>query len=386
MALPSRSASRPAGRAHLRRSSHRAAYLPILLAIFGLGASAALFFSAVDPYDLYPWGATPRLERERYEPAALPYLLNVVARADYDTVVIGGSTSQLFQSVDLAQSLAGTSKAFNFSYPGARPRDLALVMKKLAAAPKLKRVLLSFDVSFVFDPKVARSDFPFMLYDDDPWNDLRALGVSGLELSSRLLLGKEYFVAAWDPRQSEEVWREQFEYFQRDAAIRKQRKAITRRRAEVLNPSPMTCADFPTIATVRSLADQLHARGIPLDIVIPPYSYLAYYVWVGQPRESAWMANAPLNTLLAMRKCLLESVADLGDVRVFAFDLQPEIVEDLANYRDPAHLYGRETELAMLRGIDSNRARLTLGEFEAYANELRERVAAYEYRNSRLRE
>ena len=142
-------------------------------------------------------------------------------------------------------------------------------------------------------------------------------------------------------------------------------------------------AVFP-LGTGNDFARTLEARNVRLDVVIPPYSYLVYYEWFDQNRREVVRGQPPLSALLTMRRCLLEAVASSKNVTVYAFDLHPEIVGDMANYRDAVHLNGSEVGRKILSLIDQEDGRLTLENFDAYATTLRQRVASYQYKNSAL--
>ncbi len=104
--------------------SWRKPFLRVLGALVAVLIAGALFITAIDPYNNYPWGLTPKLERQRYNPRAVPWLLNTLIKSDYDTYLIGGSTVSPFVPADIERELTGTRKAFVVGYLAPRPRDL----------------------------------------------------------------------------------------------------------------------------------------------------------------------------------------------------------------------------------------------------------------------
>jgi hypothetical protein len=364
--------------------SWRRPYLVILLSLFLATASLAAFVTVVDPYDLYSWGVPPHLDRRQYDPNELPWLLNVVANGDYDTFLIGGSTAQQFEARDIEKALTGTRRAFAITYSGPKPRDLAVVMQKVSSARNLRRVLLSFDNSYVFPPDQARANFPFELYDTNPLNDLRAASFDELELALRLVLGQEYFLKKWDYARTIEDWSKHYQQNLQPAIAAERRRIISARRQAVAAPARLDCSSYPALSIIHAFAVSLAKRGARLDVVVPPYSYFLYYDYFDPNKRQIVLNNPPLGAFLVMRKCLLQTLAADENARVYAFDLNAEIVEDMANYRDEAHLFGAKWGAFMLKAVDQDRNRLTLSTFDAYADALRDRVARYDYRNSRL--
>jgi hypothetical protein len=366
----------------LARSMWRNRYLLILSTLYFTLMLVAFTVTAVDPYDLYPWGLRPTLARDRYDPNALPWLLNVIARSGYDTLVVGGSTAQQYRADDIRNAWPQSHRPFVLTYSGPRPADLRIVMDKTAGAPGLKRVLLSYDLTYLFDAGISRASFPFSLYDRDPIDDLREFGFQSIELSARLISGREYFVSAWDFAATQAEWKKKRRQSLDPIEVDRIRRLITAYRSAVDQPTPLTCRDFPAIKLIPRYAKALAARNVRLDVVIPPYSYAMYFDYLDPMKRHTMKNGPPLSTLLLTRRCLLESVQGLSNVRVFAFDLTPGIADDMDSYRDTVHLFGNLAAQAMLRDIELGRGQLTLENFDHYQNELRRRVTRYQYFNS----
>jgi hypothetical protein len=367
-------------RALFRRHIYLALLGPLIAGTIG----AIVLVTMIDPYHVYGWGAVPHLARAQYEPGAQPRLLNVISSQGYDTLIVGGSTAQQFSPTDAEAVLGGTKRAFVLTYSGPRPRDLKVVMSKVATAPKLQRVLLSFDNSYLFPANIGRGSFPFTLYDGDLLNNARSIDFEAVMLSLRLFTGREFFLPAWDFERTQLAWRREFERSQSPAFVRHAREMIEQRRNMVLDPARLSCADIPGIPLVVDFARDLARRNVRLDIVIPPYSYLIYYHWFDDDRRQIVKNEPPLAAMLTMRRCLLEAVEPLGSASIYAFDLRQDIVGDLGNYRDSAHLYGSDVGRKIFKLIESGQGRLTLTGFDAYAAELKRNVADYHYTNSRL--
>jgi hypothetical protein len=164
--------------------------------------------------------------------------------------------------------------------------------------------------------------------------------------------------------------------------MQRARALIERRRAIVLDPAHMTCAELSGMAQVVDFARALAARNVRLDIVVPPYSYLIYFAWFDAGPRQVVRNEPPLAAMLIMRRCLLEAIEPLGGVSVYAFDLHQDIVGDLGNYRDFTHLYGSPVGRKIFQLIENGQGRLRLADFDAYTAELRRKVVSYQYTNS----
>ncbi len=364
--------------------SWRKPFLRVLGALVTVLIACALFVTAVDPYDNYPWGFTPKLERQRYNPRAIPWLLNTLVKSDYDTYLIGGSTASPFVPADMERELTGTRKAFVVGYLAPRPRDLAAVFRQIGRAKSVRRIIVAFDISYLHPPEVARREFPFALYDDDVTNDLRAYGIQAFRLSVRMLTGQEYHLDDWDIARDDASFEDIYRRSMSPETVQSIRRTIETYKPNVLNPSPHGCEDLPAVNALSDFARTMAARGVRVDILIPPFSYYVYYDWLNPKRTPYRLTSAPLTTLIASRRCLLAALDGAPDTRVFAYDLRSEIVEDMGSYRDSAHIHGTEIGRRMLEMINRGEGLLTLAAFDDYASQLSARVKNYTYRNSKL--
>ena len=371
------------GRHRLIRWPGRWSFLAVVGSVLVILAGLAGLITAVDPHNLYPWGARPRMNSETLAGPAQSQVLNVVTDGQFDTLLIGASSAQQFEGPDLARHLTGTRRGYAIIYLGAQPRDLSVVMDRVAVAPGLKRVLLSYDLGFMAPADRAQSGFPLAFYDDSPLNDLGAMGPVSLALSWRLLTGRPYTDPAWDLAPLRKGWALRHELSRRPATIAHYRRFMARHRDRLDAPTRLTCDDFPANARIARFAEQLSHRGVALEIIIPPYSYAAYSDLARPERIERVRGEPPMASLLQARRCLIAAVAPYANTRVFGFDLEADIVEDMANYWDTTHLYGPSIGRRMLDAVDQGRNVLTIDSFEPYAAEMRRRVVAWEYRNSR---
>lgn len=358
------------------------------LYLLGPAACAGLLFAgqmavtAIDPYNIYPW-STPRIVSPDTSAGLAPYMVRAVARGNYDTVVIGGSTTQSFRPADIVSHLEGTRQAANLSYRATRPGDLGVVFDEIAASDTVKRVLLSLDLVYLMPETAKLREFPFHLYDNDWTERLFRVDRQAYRLAERSLLGE----AVTLPEMSFDGYRDglkrKYEAWHRPESAARERETIAFMRDKVAEPTDRTCADM-TAVTKRLIpfAEALAAKGKRLDVVVPPYA-LSFYSWVARQQAGLlFTPKAPLESTLLMRKCVVDALSTIEGARVFAFDGERWLTDDLANFHDAGHVYKDEIYRYMLDEINAGRHILTPAAFEAYASDLRTRVPAYSYTSS----
>ena len=142
--------------------------------ITALYLSLAALVIAVDPHNIYSWGAEPRIE-----PGDTPRDLVIdwidVATKDpaYNTFLVGSSITAMYTPEYMQDVLGPDARVANLSYGGPRPVDRDLILDRLVESPNVEHVILTFDWTYMEDPDVANSSFPTFLYDGDITNDLR---------------------------------------------------------------------------------------------------------------------------------------------------------------------------------------------------------------------
>jgi len=79
--------------------------------------SVAAAIIAIDPYDLYPWGQRPNVERAQFHLGRNENRLVSLAVKDPtpDVVSIGSSTARMYSADDIVAALPGTRRALNLT-------------------------------------------------------------------------------------------------------------------------------------------------------------------------------------------------------------------------------------------------------------------------------
>jgi hypothetical protein len=354
--------------------------VPALAAAAVLAGQALV--AAIDPYNLYSWSA-PRPVPEDAAMGLSAYLVRAVARGDYDTVMIGGSTAQGFRPDDMVRLLAGTRTAANLAYRATRPADLGVVMDEIAAAPGIKRVLVSLDMVYLQPATARQVQFPFHLYEADPTERLFRVDRQAYRLAARIASGQSLALPELNYAGYREGLARKYAAWHAPAAAAATKAMIERQRGRVGEPSSLTCRDLSAVNDkLVPFARRLASQGRHLDVIVPPYA-LAFYHWVlSLEADLLFTRSAPLESALTLRRCVVEALADIEGARVFAFDGERWLTDDLANYHDAGHVHKESLFPWMLAEIAAGRHRLTPGNFDSYAADLRARVPAYRYTSS----
>jgi hypothetical protein len=145
-------------------------------------------------------------------------------------------------------------------------------------------------------------------------------------------------------------------------------------------PSGRSCSSFTAIneqlvPRLRKFAE----TGVEIDILIPILSYANYYLRMSE------ISPTLLDEVLLSRRCLVEAVDGLRNVRVFAFDDEPQIAGDLGKFRDPGHIYDPDLLKKTLASIYSGKGMLSKANIDSYERRIRLEVKNYNVWNSYLR-
>lgn len=171
----------------------------------------------------------------------------------------------------------------------------------------------------------------------------------------------------------------QYRSFQMPAQMAELQAVIEEYRSVVDAPSGRTCASFSAVneqlvPRIRKFVE----KGVQVDVIIPILSYANYYFRMSD------ISATLLDEVLLSRRCFVQSIDTLRNVRVFAWDDDPRIAGDLGNFRDPGHVYNPGLLRRTLTSLSTGENRLTAADVEAYERRIRTEVKSYRLRNSYL--
>jgi hypothetical protein len=156
-------------------------------------------------------------------------------------------------------------------------------------------------------------------------------------------------------------------------------KDLRTSRGQLFEKTRKNCDDLVSLnGFLLPSAKYFSSRGIDVDILVPPYSLLAYADWyVKKWNVTGGTPSSAFNDLMLLRKCTVYGVNGLASVRVHAFDEDDSLVGDLSNYRNPTHLENRSAYEKILKGIAAGTHVLTPENWPDYQRTLAARVAAF---------
>ena len=332
---------------------------------------------AVDPHNVYRWGANPRIEPDDTPRDMVIDWIDVATKdPSFNTFLVGSSITAMYSPEYLKAILGPETRAVNLSYGGPRPKDRDLVLDRLIDNPSVQHVILTFDWTYMVGPDVANSGFPTFLYDGDITNDLRMVNLPTIRKTFEIMSGKLTYDNPDDAEYQTYV-KNMYVKFQRPSEIAKLGRMIERNRKDIDAKSGKDCHSFRSvneqlIPDVRSLSE----RGVRVDILFPIESYAFYYV-----RQND-ISPTLLDEQMIARRCLVNAVSDLSGVRVFALDGDPTVAGDLANFREVGHAYDPAILQRFVSAMKTGKDRITRANFATYERDIRNAVKEYRIANS----
>jgi hypothetical protein len=355
-----------------------------MLAVFGgiwlVYLSVVATVLVTDPYDIYRWGSKVQFTANDVPRDNVIRLIDAVAKkTDINTFLVGGSTTAMYSPDDIENALGGKTVAYNLSYGGPRPMDRDIVLDQLAAIARSDRIIMTFDWMYILDPESMRQGFPEFLYDREILDDIRMVDLAAVARTLQILTGKVQYDSKDGERYAKFV-EQQYRAFQEKSKMAKLQVLIEQYRPVIDAPSGRSCSSFNAIdeQLVPTLR-KFNEMGVEVDILIPILSYANYYFRMSD------ISPTLLDEVLLSRRCLVEAVEGLHNVRVFAFDHDPAIAGDLANFRDPGHVYNPEILKKTLTSISTGNNILNRSNIDDYERRIRTEVKSYRLKNSRMR-
>ncbi|MDE0588563.1 hypothetical protein OU789_01330 [Halocynthiibacter sp. C4] len=341
--------------------------------------SLAILVIAVDPYNIYKWGTEPRIQAgDTPRDLVIDWIDVAVKDPTYNTFLVGSSVTAMYTPEFLDDLLGSDARAMNLSYGGPRPRDRDMILDRLAEHPDIKNVILTFDWTYIRNPDITNRSFPTFLYDADITNDLRMVNLPTILQTFKILRGELTYSNPDDEIYSKFVQR-MYDNFQTPAEMEKIERLVELYQAGIGASSGRDCESFQAIneqlvPSVRTLSE----RGVKVDILVPINSYAFYYV-----RRHDISATL-LDEMMVARRCLVNAASDIPNVSIYAFDDDPAIASDLANFREVGHVFDPAVLHRFISAVKTGSDRLTKENFPSHENKIRLAVEQYRPTNSLL--
>lgn len=353
-----------------RRLFFAAALLPLVV-----GLAICLMVVIVDPLDLRPWGLKPQFYDGNYPELVTPKLVRAVTRQHQDVILIGGSQAMGVTAAQLRQAF-GVPAAFNLSYSLMEARDLAAVSAAAVRTPGLKRLIveLPFTAMEWSRPPAATGAGAIAVL-QGPWYALPDFGLDIARASMTRVSAGEFATADW--RQQSAAFLGQRTVLQNRPLHLQLEEAFRRVPPETFVEVPvLPCRQFAVLEqAIIPLIRAAAAQGVELDFYFPPIPSVSY------PRAQLQRGSSWFQQVMSFHRCTLLAASRSGEsrVHVLAADLDPQLVSDLANYKDTFHLVRPDKYDRLLDDVHTHRFELKGSDADAYVARISAMVAA-EYR------
>jgi hypothetical protein len=289
-------------------------------------------------------------------------------------VVVGASSAQGYTPAMLRSAFPAAQRPFNLAYPCSTPGDYRILLPRLEASERLKRVIFSLDYTLVWPCDGATPLDP--RYYTLPWNEpVPEFGARSVELSVRTLLTGVVDVPKWRQHPPDRVdgMTNVASLTRSPSSLADIADKLDYMHDQIASAGEVSCDAVPVVRRlIAPFVQRLSRRGVAVDILSPPYS-LAYYT---NPHSG----HTPQETfvyLMALRRCTLAMTAGLPNVRFHFFDADPSITDQLSNYGDRAHICSPSVDLAILRHIASGDHVLTPSQWPAAETLLRRELTSF---------
>jgi hypothetical protein len=352
----------------------------VTISLVWVAALAAYgFVWAIDPYELRSVRPGEQLALHAYPEDVTPRLAPAAAAEGVDVAIVGGSTAMGYTPLMMRRAFPRADHPVNLAYPCATGGDLALILRRLEATPRLKRLIISLDFTLMWPCISAASPLDPRYYQPSWYDPAPEFNPTSIELANSVLRTGMLDMPAWRPRVPDRVDGVNFApaLTTQPAEI----AAITRdaeiARSTVTSDPEVSCAAIPALARdVFPSVHRLAARGVKVDLLAPPYS-LAFYFRSSSSGEGSATSRSLFARLMAIRRCALAASAGIPGVQFHSFDTDLSIVGNLSEYGDVGHIRDYATYDRILRGIAAGGAVVAPDRWDAVEAQLKSELTSY---------
>lgn len=343
----------------------KTSFISVVLMIFIIG----LFNYIIDPFHqyrvktFYPIAYTAKLQRYINPGFAKNY--------DYDTVILGSSTSENFIISDVKEIL-DFKKPIKLCISGTSAYEESLTLQTALKHQEVRQVLYGLD-SFLFWGKPKRTrhgeqTFPFYLYDDNLLNDYKYI----FSIDTSIKSFKSIITPLYNKNDIEYNYNRMYEW---QTSIPKQHfstkhlmKVWEKRDESDLAYQPNN--SFPYYKKSFDTNFLTIFKKYPKTnfiLYFPPYSVLAYKY---EQEKKVFQER------LKFKKYIFEATQDLKNVQIYDFQIAKEVTHNLNNYHDLDH-YHQKINKWILEQIKDNNFRVNQENIDAILKKHENQVNKY---------
>jgi len=317
----------------------------------------------VDPLAFY---RLPTWYKAQYTTNARYQLPGLIRNVPYDTLIIGTSMSRNFVESDMNAIWDVTS--FNASIPSGTAREMKLAFELGARShPELKNVLWELNFYSLARPpedvEDEQGEFPYYLWDDALWNDVR------------------YLFSLYPLKRAREIFFANIRHDHRFRDIEKLFKfpgsqpLTVDKVKELINiPSSVAKSDYQFEIMLRNFRTNV----LPVVREHPNVQFYFFY----PPYGVFWHVRAHkqnpdyLEGITLLKSAIFEELAPYENAHLYDLQDQVEITHDISKYIDVAH-YVPAINQWILEYIHDEPPLSSLAEAAAKAQALKEQVLTY---------
>jgi len=366
------------GRAIIARANNRL-FLPLAVLPVLYGIALCTILMLVDPYDLRPWGLSPKLTHRSYPTIEKVNLIRVYLNTPHQLVLLGSSTAMPFTEEQLNTAF-GYNSSVNLSYEALMPPDAGKILTAAVETPGLKRMVIGIDyVQMRADDKMEYLGRGAVASLTNRWFDMPDFTLPVVRASLNRLKGGIFDVPDWRP---------EVDKLYDAPAVTTRPEIMTMLDDSVAHPDPAIfeppparpCSSYPFIGRVLlPVGRAAMARNIHVDLLFPPVPFQSYYNWQKHPYSQyypSWGTGSHYRQLVDFYRCIVEAVANNGltNVTAHALDADPRLTQ-IADFRDTIHMTRPEALRRTLLVIRNGDDAVTPTSFAAYRKAMDQGVA-----------
>ncbi|WP_066823788.1 hypothetical protein [Sphingomonas mali] len=354
-------------------------FLPVVVlpVLYGIGLCAILML--VDPYDLRPWGLSPRLTRQSYPTIEKVNLVRVYVNTPHDLILLGSSTAMPFTEEQLDAAF-GYKSSVNLSYEALMPPDASRVLTAAVDTPGLKRLMIGIDyVQMRADDKMEYLGRGAIASLTNQWFDMPDFTLPVVRASLHRLKGDNFDVPEWRP-EVDKLY-DAPAVTTRPDIMAMLDDSVAHPDPAIFEPAPVrTCSSYPFIDRVLlPVGRAAMIRKIHVDLLFPPVPFQSYYNWQKHPYSQyypSWGTGSHYRQLVDFYQCVVEAVAANGlpNVTAHALDADPRLTQ-ITDFRDTIHLTRPDALRRALSAIRNGDDVVTPTTFATYRKAMDQGVA-----------
>jgi tetratricopeptide (TPR) repeat protein len=349
----------------------RQSFLVVLLALLPLIVVGAMNF-LVDPLQIYRKQriVEPRFWSDQRSQNA-GKIRSYLSTDNYDSIILGNSVADNFRPSRVAEVL-GWERSMKLTVDGGTASEQAFMLRKALNHSGIRHVLWCIRaVNFQgrkYEVWHPTKTIPFYLYSNSPYDDAPYLfSLDAFDFSLRLI----------QERGSWERDLDKLNYWQSERQLKKQIKYNSTENIKKLKDKSagITCP----IKLDDNIEKQWTNADHNLLGLIRDYPNVEFLILIAPQTRQSLVAGGSnhIKRYFGLQRYLVQAAETLSNAKIFSFDTDDRIVNNLSNYRDPLHYHSGVNEV-LLKAMAQNSNRLTIASLDDYLDDIAKKLCRFE--------